>query len=131
MPFGWTTLPVRLRVETASRNGNCGDDGEYRPSTLATVIADQLAHDEPLSPELVLVLPPELRARAIARLGEPVWPRPRPPLPEVVASDVEEPIVQFVGKRVGARVAQLAFIFLAVTLATLALSAVAQAFRPF
>ena len=33
--------------------------------------------DEPLSPELVLVLSPELRAQALAGLDAPVWTRPR------------------------------------------------------
>ena len=40
----------------------------------------QLAPDEPLSPELVLVFSPELRAQALARLPAPVWTTPRPRL---------------------------------------------------
>jgi hypothetical protein len=93
---------------------------------------DQLAADEPLSPELVLVLPPELRAQALARLGEPVWPkpRPRPRRPSPVAPlPANESFARSLGKALGTRVLQLALIFAAVTIVTLALSAVASAFH--
>ena len=106
----------------------------------------QLAPDEPLSPELVLVLPPELRAQALARLGPPVRPTPRPrlrtveraaPAPQPAAAPpqpvspppLREPLVRSVATLVLARAVQLGVIFLAVTILTLALSLVAQAFR--
>jgi len=106
----------------------------------------QLAPDEPLSPELVLVFPPELRAQALARLGPPVrhTPPPRqlaaaPPAvvatapPAVVATAppavVAGPKAPSLGALVVARVGQLALIFVAVTLLTLLLSVVAQAMR--
>lgn len=88
----------------------------------------ELAPDEPLSPELVLVLPPELRARVLACLPVPVWPEPRrvvqPP-----ASTTAEPFGRSLGRMLVARVAQLAAIFLVVTLLTLALALVAHAMR--
>lgn len=89
------------------------------------------APHEPLSPELVLVLPPELRAAAIASLGDPVWPKPRPRVPEVrqVAAPPEEPVAHSLGVLVGARLLQLALIFAAVTVVTLVMSMVAHAFR--
>lgn len=92
--------------------------------------ADQLAADEPLSPELVLVLPPELRAEALARLGEPVWPRPRPrprPPAPITALPARESYARSLGRVVGTRVLQLALIFIAVTIVTLAMTAVANA----
>ena len=118
----------------------------------------QLAPDEPLSPELVLVLPPELRAQVIAGLGPPSWPAPRPRQPEPAALaplraapapqpaapapqpappaperaaplPVREPLVRSIATLVLARAVQLGVIFLAVTILTLALSLVAQAFR--
>lgn len=90
-----------------------------------------LAPDEPLSPELVLVLPPELRAQALAALGAPVWPTPRlrvvqapaPPAPPV------EPFARSLSVLVAARVAQLGLIFAAVTIVTLAMALVAHAVR--
>jgi hypothetical protein len=87
----------------------------------------QLAPDEPLSPELVLVLPPTLRAEALARLETRISPKPRfrviePPIPYV------EPDTRSLGMAVAARVAQLGLIFAAVTVATLAMSLVAHAF---
>jgi hypothetical protein len=93
---------------------------------------DQLAPDEPLSPELVLILPPELRAEALARLGEPVWlrprPRPRPPA-TIVLEPAREPYARSLGRVIGTRILQLALIFVAVTVVTLAMSAVASAIR--
>lgn len=91
---------------------------------------DQLAPDEPLSPELVLVFPPELRAQALARLGPPIRHAPRR-RPVVVPPSVAlvEPRMPSLGALVVARVGQLALIFVAVTLLTLLLSVVAQAMR--
>jgi hypothetical protein len=117
-----------------------------------------LTPDEPLSPELVLVLPPELRARALASLGDPVWPTPRqrpvetpaqPPLrrapapaPSPLAQTrvrrppIAEPppltgasFARSLGALVGARLVQLGLIFVIVTIITLALTLVAQAIR--
>jgi hypothetical protein len=114
---------------------------------------DQLALDEPLSPELVLVLSPELRAQAIARLGPPAWPKPqlRPylrkadvpaPVPVDVlaivpaevraaaaAAAVREPIGRSLGRLLLGRAVQLALIFVAVTVLTVAMSLIAQAAR--
>lgn len=87
-----------------------------------------LLPDEPLSPELVLVLPPELRAQALARLGAPVWPAPRPRVVEV-APAVDEPLARALGGMLATRVAQLGLIFAAVTIVTLAMSVVAHAVR--
>jgi hypothetical protein len=101
------------------------------------VTVHQLPPEEPLSPELVLVLPPELRAQAIAGLGPPVWTTPRPrlrvvelpaPLDEPQAPD-REPLGRTLAVVVGARVVQLLVIFVAVTVIILAMSLVAQAFR--
>ena len=89
---------------------------------------DQLAPDEALSPELVLVLSPALRAQALARLGPPVWPTPRRR-----ATPVERPVVdpfeRSLGEIVVARVVQLGVIFVAVTALTLAMTLAAHAFR--
>jgi hypothetical protein len=105
----------------------------------------QLAPEEPLSPELVLVLPPELRARAIAALGDPVWPTPRPRAaekpaelrlvepparpPAAAPAPREESWTHSFGTLVAARLVQLGLIFVFVTIVTLALTLVAQAFR--
>ena len=91
----------------------------------------QLAPDEPLSPELVLIFPPELRAQALARLGPPVWAAPRRRAFEAPASEppVAEPLVQSFGAMLVARVGQLALVFVVVTLLVLAMSLVANAMR--
>jgi hypothetical protein len=107
----------------------------------------QLAPDEPLSPELVLVLPAELRAQVLARLGPPVRPAPPPrtvALPAVappraafpkealaaLAPPVEdEPFARALGSVLATRLAQLGLVFFVVTIVTLALSVVAQAFH--
>lgn len=89
---------------------------------------DQLAPDEPLSPELVLVLSPTLRAQALARLGAPAWPKP-PPRVTVAATPIDEPFGQSLGQIVVARVVQLGVIFALVTILTLAMSVVAHAVR--
>jgi hypothetical protein len=65
---------------------------------------DQLSADEPLSPESVLVLPPELRVQAIARLGAPSWPTPRTAAPQPVPERVPERRTAHVPKRAAARV---------------------------
>ena len=90
------------------------------------MIANQLAPDEPLSPELVLVLPPELRAQVIARLGRPVRPTPRTRVPDAAPVVAESAAPSLVGI-VTARFAQLALIFIVITLLTLAMSVVAHA----
>jgi Na+-transporting methylmalonyl-CoA/oxaloacetate decarboxylase gamma subunit len=89
----------------------------------------QLAPDEPLSPELVLVLPPELRAQALARLGAPSWPTP--PRRTVVAAEVasDKPLSPSLGAILVARIGQLALVFIVVTILVLAMSLVAQAMR--
>lgn len=89
----------------------------------------QLAPDEPLSPELVLVFPPELRAQALARLGAPVWPTPRPRAVEAPAPAGAEPLAPSLGTLLVARVGQLALIFVVVTILILAMSLVANATR--
>jgi hypothetical protein len=92
------------------------------------VTVDQLAPDEALSPELVLVLSPALRAQAVARLGPPAWPTPRRRLNalEVPAAD---PFDRSLGQILVARVLQLGLIFVAVTALTVAMSLAAQALR--
>ncbi|HZT54426.1 MAG TPA: hypothetical protein VE995_08600 [Gaiellaceae bacterium] len=104
-------------------------------------MAEPLAADEPLSPELVLVLPPELRTLALARLGPPAWPATREPAagvrgpraagpePGVPAEAGYGPIARALGTLVAARILQLAAIFAAVTAVTLVLSVVAEAVR--
>lgn len=85
--------------------------------------AISLAPDEPLSPELVLVLPPELRAQALARLRAPAWAQPR-------ARGLTAPLAtRTLGRIVVARAVQLAQIFLAITILILAMSAIAKAIR--
>ena len=97
---------------------------------------NQIAPDEPLSPELVLVLPPEQRAQILAALGPPVWPAPRArpiPLFRVIAPPMpveEAPAPRSSLKRlVAARLVSLGVIFLTATVITLALSLVAHAIR--
>lgn len=91
----------------------------------------QLAPDEPLSPELVLVFPPELRAQVLARLGPPLWaaPRQRPIEAPAPAPPAAEPLVPSFGAMLVARVGQLALVFVVVTLLVLAMSLVANAMR--
>jgi hypothetical protein len=89
---------------------------------------DQLAPDEPLSPELVLVLPPELRAKALARLDPPVWPKPRRPV-RALPPPAQESLTRTLGALLLPRVGQLVLIFVAVTALILVLSAVANAVR--
>ena len=89
---------------------------------------DELEPGEPLSPELVLVLSPELRAEAVARLGAPAWPRPRLHLAEA-PPPTEEPFTQTLGAALLSRVRQLALVFFVVTALTLAMALVAHAVR--
>ena len=89
----------------------------------------QLAPDGPLSPELVLVLPPELRAQVLAGLGPPVWPTPRRRAVEAPAPAVAEPHVTSVRAMLVSRVGQLALVFVVVALLVLAMSLVANATR--
>jgi hypothetical protein len=90
---------------------------------------EHLSPYEPLSPELVLVMPPELRAEALAGLGPPVWPKPRRPRVVPAAPVAEVRFARSVGQLLATRALQLGVIFVFVTLLTLALSIVAQAFR--
>ena len=89
-----------------------------------------LPPDEPLSPELVLVLPPEERAQVLAALGPPV--RPLPPL-RVVARPMPVPVEEApppsLTRLVAARLVSLGVIFVLATVTTLALSLVAHALR--
>ena len=89
---------------------------------------NQLAPDEPISPELVLVLAPELRAQVLARLGAPVWPTPRPRIVEVAGPSADA-LARSLGEVLVARVVQLAIVFFVVTTATLAMALVAHAVR--
>ena len=89
----------------------------------------QLAPDEPLSPELVLVFSPELRAQALARLAPPAWSTPRRRAVEGPAPAVYKPYAPSLGAMLVARVGQLALIFVAVTILVLAMSLVANAMR--
>ena len=84
--------------------------------------------DEPLSPELVLVLPPEIRAQIVASLGPPRWPTPRRRDTRPAAA-AREPFARSLGMLVVARTVQLGAIFAAVTILTLAMSVAAHAFR--
>jgi hypothetical protein len=80
------------------------------------VTVHQLPTDDSLSPELVLVLPPAPRPRLrVAPVQEP--------------TPVVEPLARALGVAAGGRLVQLVAIFVAVTLVTLAMSLVAQAFR--
>jgi hypothetical protein len=89
----------------------------------------QLAPDEPLSPELVLVFSPELRAQVLARLGAPVWQTPLRRAVETAAPDVGEAFAPSLGAILVARVGQLALVFVVVTTLVLAMSFVAHATR--
>ena len=89
----------------------------------------QLAPDEPLSPELVLVLSPDLRAEALSRLGAPVWPTPRRRVVERPVPIADEPFAPSLGAILVSRVVQLAGVFLVVTILVLAMSLVANAMR--
>ena len=89
----------------------------------------QLAPDEPLSPELVLVFSPELRAQVLARLGAPVWSTPLRRAVATTAPDAGEAYAPSLGAILVARLGQLALVFVVVTTLVLAMSFVAQAMR--
>ena len=89
--------------------------------------AASLALDEPLSPELVLVLPPELRAQVLARLPAPMWLRPRPPA--FAASPSGETVTRELGLILVSRAVQLVQVFVAITILAVAMSIVAHAVR--
>jgi hypothetical protein len=89
----------------------------------------QLAPNEPLSPELVLVFSPELRAQVLARLGAPVWPTAPRRAFETAAPDVGEAFTPSLGGLLLARIGQLALVFVVVTTLVLAMSLVAHAMR--
>jgi hypothetical protein len=99
-----------------------------RPKTFLVVTIDELAPEEPLSPELVLVLPPELRAAALARLPLPVWPEARPRTALGPPRAKRSPS-HTVATLLLSRVAQLMLIFLSVSALVLILAAVANAVR--
>jgi hypothetical protein len=82
------------------------------------VTVDWLAPEVPLSPELVLVLPPELRAQALARLGLPVWPKARPAV-AIAPPPAQESLRRTFGTVLVPHGAQLVVIFVAVTALTL------------
>ena len=86
-----------------------------------------LAPDEFLSPELVLVLPPELRAQVLACLPAPVWPQPRPRV--LAVSPVGDPVSRTLGRILVSRTVQFAQIFVVITILTLAMSVIAHAVR--
>jgi len=89
----------------------------------------QLTPEEPLSPELVLVFSPELRAQALAFLPAPVWATPPQRAEEISAAAVVEPFEPSLGALLVARVVQLAVVFVAVTVLVLTMSLVANATR--
>jgi hypothetical protein len=92
------------------------------------VTVDQLAPDEALSPELVLVLSPALRAQAVARLGAPVWPTPRRRL-STLEAPLADPFERSLGQILVVRVVQLGVIFVALTALTVAMAVAAHALR--
>lgn len=131
--------PLRLFADAADDlTWNCAQCRERQVSKdpFSTNI-DQLALDEPLSPESVLVLPPALRAQAIGRLGPQTWPKRPQCVPEVVPEVrsgetpvlADESFMRTLSVLAAGRVVQLGLIFAAVTILTLAMSVVAQAVR--
>ncbi|HEY2741143.1 MAG TPA: hypothetical protein VGI69_03050 [Gaiellaceae bacterium] len=91
---------------------------------------NQLAPDEPVSPELVLVFPPGLRTQALACLGAPVWPAaPQSSRVAEAPGAVREPFARSLGVVLAARVVQLGLMFAAVTILVLAMSVIAHAVR--
>ena len=89
---------------------------------------DHLAADEVLSPELVLVLSPALRAQALARLGPPFWPTPRLRLAPA-ATPADDPFERSLGQILVARAIQLGVTFIAATLLTIGMAIAAHALR--
>jgi hypothetical protein len=95
---------------------------------LLAVNVNRIAPDEPLSPELVLVLPSQTRAQVLASLGPPLRPLPRPRVSSPT-SPPRDSLARSLGTLVLARAVQLGVIFAAVTSLTLAMALVAHAFR--
>jgi hypothetical protein len=131
---GLSAGPARPFVHSGEKTLEGGIRGATANPVLQEFFAvhiPQLAPDEPLSPELVLVLPPELRAAVLAGLGAPVRPAPRPRLrlAPATVSTVEEPVARSLGELLAARLVQLGLIFVALTIVTLAMSLVAHAIR--
>lgn len=62
-------------------------------------------------------------------MGAPVWPTPRPQPVETSAPARDEPFTRALGGLMIARAAQLALIFVVVSILVLAMSLVAQAMR--
>jgi hypothetical protein len=112
----------------SSASGIGARDGERRGHARIPVTVDQLAPDEVLSPELVLVLSPALRAQAVGRLGAPVWPTPRRRVTAVDLTAID-PSERSLGQILLARVVQLGVTFVALTVLTLAMSLAAHALR--
>ena len=88
----------------------------------------QIDPNEPLSPELVLILPREARAHVLATLGAPTWPAPRPRTVETPTPPVE-PFARALAVALCTRDVQLTLVFIGATLVTLAMSLVALAVR--
>jgi hypothetical protein len=103
--------------------------GEPVSEMAVALKVSRLAPDEPLSPELVLVLPPELRAQVLASLGPPHRPAPEQMRSAAPAAPVREPLARSLGMLVVTRTAQLGMIFATVAMLVLAMSLVAHAFR--
>jgi hypothetical protein len=102
---------------------------EERPTAEDMVVTvDQHAPEDPLTPELVLVLPPELRAAALAQLPPPTWPK-APPRVAVSPSRAQESPTRIFVTVLLSRAAQLMLIFFSVTALVLTLAAVANAVR--
>src|SRR5262249_55247178 len=88
----------------------------------------QLAPDEPLPPELVLVFPPEPRSQALASLPAPAWlTLPRRTVAAPPAPVVDDSLVPSLGVILVSRVVQLTLVFVSVTIVILAMSLVANA----
>jgi hypothetical protein len=124
-------VPHRIFGLTSPPAGTVGGCLNEEPSMIesSTVVnIDQLEPGELLSPELVLVLPPELRANALARLGPPQWAKPRP-LVRVATPPAKNSLTPTLGAVLLPRVSQLMLTFVVVTVLTLTLSAVANAIR--
>jgi hypothetical protein len=119
-----------MQPPTISRR-NAAIGGERRACTEMPPLAvnvDRIAPDEPLSPELVLVLPPHIRAQVLASLGPPVRPLPRPRI-SAPTPPPRDSFGRALGTLVLARAVQLGVIFAAVATLTLAMALVAHAFR--
>ena len=108
------------------RSGMLRAAPKYTCWGIGEVNTTQLAEDEPLSPELVLVLTPERRAQVLASMPPPAWSTPRPQARRVQLPTPPEPRARALGAFVLARVALLTLIFVVCTILTLAMSALAH-----